>query len=449
GYTSLTRWYVDEKGRLAGEIDIPLKVGTVGGPLQSNPTVALNLRLLNVSCATELAEVMGAVGLAQNFSALRALATDGIQKGHMTLHARTVAMAAGATPDIFDTVVERLISSQEIKVWKARDLVAQAREQSDAAPPEQPVPGDLACGHGKIIVLGEHSVVYGRHAIAAPVPMAIQARAMETSGTGVVISIARWDVRYTLTQNPDKQRGFEKPAAMILDRLGLSDRDLTLKVFPGLPRAMGLGGSAALAVAIIRALDEKFSLGLSDDAVNQLAFDSEKMAHGTPSGVDNTVATYGKTLLFKKGEPPLIEPVSLAQPLPLVIGMTGVESLTARTVATVRDAWQRNPEQYERLFDEIDAVTLQGLEAMRGADWARLGEMMNICQGLLNALQVSCWELEEMVQIARRHGALGAKLTGGGGGGSMIALCPDNAQGVMQAMQDAGYQAMEVSLGQS
>ena len=72
---------------------------------------------------------------------------------------------------------------------------------------------------------------------------------------------------------------------------------------------------------------------------------------------------------------------------------------------------------------------------------------MNICQGLLNALQVSCWELEEMVQIARRHGALGAKLTGGGGGGSMIALCPDNAQGVMRAMQAAGYQAMEVSLG--
>ena len=73
--------------------------------------------------------------------------------------------------------------------------------------------------------------------------------------------------------------------------------------------------------------------------------------------------------------------------------------------------------------------------------------MMNICQGLLNALQVSCWELEELVQIARNNGALGAKLTGGGGGGSMIALCPENARGVMKAMEDAGYQAMQVDLG--
>ena len=448
-YTSLTRWYVDDVGRLAGEIDIPIKVGTVGGPLQSNPTVALNLRLLGVERATELAEVMGAVGLAQNFSALRALATDGIQKGHMTLHARTVAMAAGATPDIFDTVVERLIKSKQIKVWKARDLVAEAREQSDSVPPEQPVAGSLSSGHGKIILLGEHSVVYGRHAVAAPVPMAIQARVSESSSSGVVISIARWDVRYTLTRDPGKQRGFEKPAAMILERLGLADRDLTIEVFPGLPRAMGLGGSAALAVAIIRALDQRFGLGLDDEAINQLAFDSEKMAHGTPSGVDNTVATYGTTLLFRKDEPPMIEPIELAQPLPLVIGMTGVESLTARTVATVREAWTRNPQQYERLFDEIDSLTLQGLDALRAADWERLGDMMNICQGLLNALQVSCWELEEMVQIARRHGALGAKLTGGGGGGSMIALCPTNAGDVMRAMQDAGYQAMEVALGQS
>jgi hydroxymethylglutaryl-CoA reductase len=143
----------------------------------------------------------------------------------------------------------------------------------------------------------------------------------------------------------------------------------------------------------------------------------------------------------------LVRPVALDQPLPIVIGMTGVESLTAKTVATVRRAWERNQAQYEHLFDEIDALTLQGLGAMQSGDWESLGEMMNICQGLLNALQVSCWELEEMVQIARRHGALGAKLTGGGGGGSMIALCPDDARGVMLAMQAAGYQAMEVSLG--
>ncbi|EQD61256.1 hydroxymethylglutaryl-CoA reductase, degradative, partial [mine drainage metagenome] len=93
-------------GELVGELDMPMKVGIVGGSLQSNATVALNLRLLGVKSACELAEVMGAVGLAQNFSALRALVTEGIQHGHMTLHARSVAITAGATAEIFDTVVE-------------------------------------------------------------------------------------------------------------------------------------------------------------------------------------------------------------------------------------------------------------------------------------------------------------------------------------------------------
>jgi hydroxymethylglutaryl-CoA reductase len=119
-YSPLTRWYKGtakgEEGALVGEIEIPMKVGIVGGTQQSNTTVALNLRLLGVKSACELAEVMGCVGLGLNFSAIRALATDGIQQGHMTLHARSVAASAGATPEIFDTVVNRLIESGEIKI---------------------------------------------------------------------------------------------------------------------------------------------------------------------------------------------------------------------------------------------------------------------------------------------------------------------------------------------
>ena len=91
----------------------------------------------------------------------------------------------------------------------------------------------------------------------------------------------------------------------------------------------------------------------------------------------------------------------------------------------MRQAWQRNPQRYERIFDEIDSLTLQGLQAIESYDLEQLGELMNICQGLLNALQVSCWEVEELIQIAREHGALGAKLTGGGGGGSIIAVCAE------------------------
>ncbi|HET6631383.1 MAG TPA: hydroxymethylglutaryl-CoA reductase, degradative [Rhodanobacteraceae bacterium] len=450
-YTSLTRWYKNDNGDLVGSIEMPMKVGTVGGPLQSNPTVALNHHLLGARSARELAEVMGAVGLAQNFSALRALVTEGIQQGHMTLHARSVAMAAGATADIFDSVVERLLEDGEIKIWKAREIVAEVREQS--VPKPLPGPGkhateeEYAAGHGKAILLGEHAVVYGRHAIAAPVPLAIRAR-VEDASEGINLMIPRWGVEQRLHPGSAHPGSFQQSLALILQKFGLSERPLRIQVYPNVPRAMGLGGSAALAVAVIRALDRHCKLSLSDDDICQLAYECEIVAHGTPSGIDNTVATYGKPLLYRRGDPPLVQPLELPRPLPLVIGMSGIESLTAKMVGRVRSAWQRNRELYERIFNEIDALTLQGIEAIRADDMAQLGELMNVCQGQLNALQVSSWEIEELVQIARDNGAAGAKLTGGGGGGSIIALCPDGSEGVIRAIHAAGYQAMEVQIGQ-
>jgi hydroxymethylglutaryl-CoA reductase len=449
-YTSLTRWYKGDKGELVGELEIPMKVGTVGGPLQSNPTVALNHRLLGVKSGRELAEVMGAVGLAQNFSALKALVTDGIQQGHMTLHARSVAVAAGAAPEIFDTVVERLIESGDIKIWKAQQIIAELyRSRREAT--EEPAEPPRAAGHGKIILLGEHAVVYGSHAIAAPVPLAIQARARETGDGGVAMVIPRWGVEYRLHKEPAHRDSFQRSLGIILDRLELTQRSLQIEVFPNVPRAMGLGGSAAMAVGIIRALDDLYQLGLRDEQVNAIAYECEKVAHGTPSGIDNTVATYGQPILYKRADradaAPVMRPLQIPKPIRFVIGISGKESLTAKTVGRVREAWQKNPELYERIFREIDGLTLQAVDAVAAYDLERLGDLMNVCHGLLNALRVSSWEIEELVQIARDSGALGAKLTGGGGGGSIIALCPDGADKVMQAIRGAGYQAMEVQLG--
>jgi hydroxymethylglutaryl-CoA reductase len=448
-YTSLTRWYKGPNGELVGELDIPMKVGIVGGPLQSNATVALDLRLLGVKTGRELAEVMGAVGLAQNFSALRALVTDGIQQGHMTLHARSVAVAAGATAEIFDTVVERLVESGEIKIWKAQEIVVQVRKEARGS--AEVVPDQHACGYGKIILLGEHAVVYGSHAIAAPVPLAVRAAVQDTKSGGVDMMIPRWGVEYRLHRDPAHRDSFQRSLGIIFDKLGLTDRSVRIEVFPNVPRAMGLGGSAAMAVAIIRALDQHFKLSLSDVQVNELAFDCEKVAHGTPSGIDNTVATYGKLVLYKRpeaeGAAPLMRELHVPKPIPMVIGISGKESLTAKTVGGVHTAWQRNPSLYERIFREIDQLTLQGVEAVQGNDLERLGDLMNICHGLLNALRVSSWEVEELVQIARENGAIGAKLTGGGGGGSIIALCPENPEKVVAAMRDAGYQGMEVNIG--
>ncbi|AKS42268.1 hydroxymethylglutaryl-CoA reductase, degradative [Wenzhouxiangella marina] len=449
-YTSLTQWSKADNGDLIGELEVPIKVGTVGGPLQTNPTVALNLRMLGVQSARELAEVMGAVGLAQTFSALRALVTEGIQQGHMTLHARSVATAAGVPPELFDTVVERLIASGEIKIWKAEEIMASVSAQATPTlkteTPDTLEGEALGAGHGKIILLGEHSVVYGRRAIAAPIPLAIQAR-IEDTREGIELIIPRWGVEQRLDFDAKRPPSFTRSMARLLESLGLTGRGMRIEIFPNVPRAMGLGGSAALAVAVIRAMNVHFGLGLSDARVNELAFECEKFAHGTPSGLDNTLATYGDVTLFRAGEQPMREVIELPEPLPIVIGMSGVESLTAKTVTRVREAWKKNPAIYERIFDEIDGLVGLGLDALKTSDYDTLGEMMNVCQGLLNAMQVSSWELEELIQIARNNGALGAKLTGGGGGGSIIALAPENSAGVARAIRAAGYHAIEVTVG--
>lgn len=469
GYSSLTQWYKDDAGNLVGRIDIPIKVGTVGGNLQSNPAVPVLHRLLGVQSARELAEVMASVGLAQNFAALRALVTDGIQAGHMTLHARSVVMAAGASPDMFDTVVERLIESGEIKVWKAQEIVQAMNATPSATSSCAPQTGMSAAarielqhdtsamehaelspepstgvGFGKVVLLGEHAAVYGSHAIAAPVPLAIRAK-VDDAQEGVHVVISRWGVEERLRAN-HPEGSVHASLHLILHRLGLQNRNMVINVFPRVPRAMGLGGSAALAVAVIRALDHHYGLCLTDAEVNDLAFASERLAHGTPSGIDNTLATYGQAVVFQKGTPPKIQPLRIPKPIPLVIGISGIESLTAKMVARVRHAWEQHPALYDRIFAEIDALTLQGVQAIESHDLPLLGDLMNVCHGLLNALQVSSWELEEMIQIARANGAMGAKLTGGGGGGSIVALCPEDPHRVVEALHRSGYQAMEMVL---
>jgi hydroxymethylglutaryl-CoA reductase len=254
-------------------------------------------------------------------------------------------------------------------------------------------------------------------------------------------------VEYQLAASPDERRSFERPAGVVLDKLGLSKRSMRIEVFPEIPRSMGLGGSAAMAVAIVRALDKHFKLGLSDEEVNALAFESEKVAHGSPSGLDNTLACYGRPLVFRPGDPPLVETLMIRNPIPAVIGMTGHEGLTAKTVARVREAWRKDPKLYERIFDQIDSLTLRGVEAIRDDNVAGLGELMNVCHGLLNALQVSSPELEQLVNLARENGAVGAKLTGGGGGGSIIAICDGSTDAVVNAIRSAGFRAVPIQLG--
>ena len=447
---ALSKWSIDSKGNLVGKIEMPIKVGTVGGPMESNPAVALNLRILNVESAMELARVMAAVGLAQNFSALKALVTEGIQKGHMTLHARSVVKAAGTPTKLFDQVLEKLLISGDIKVWKARDILEDLQRKTSRKPSglianksssNEAIEG---VGFGKVILLGEHSVVYGRHAIAVPVPQTIRVK-IEDCKESVMLMIPSWGIEYQLDKDIEQRQSFEKPAGAILERLNLSNKGMRIEVFPDIPRGMGLGGSAAIAVAIIRGLSNHFNLGLSDEEVNGMAFESEKIAHGNPSGIDNTMATFGQPLIYRTGEPPLVERLNINESFSLVVGFSRHEGVTAKTVRNVREGWRKNTAMYEKIFDDIDDLVLKSVTAIQNNDFALLGQMMNFCQGLLNALQVSNPELERLIGLAREAGALGAKLTGGGGGGAMVALVKKESE-VAEAIESEGFETLSFTV---
>jgi hydroxymethylglutaryl-CoA reductase len=451
-YGALTHWDRDAAGNLVGTIALPLNVGIVGGSLQSNPAVQLALRMLDLESARELAEVMAAVGLAQNLAALRALVSEGIQKGHMTLHARSVAHAAGAPPEAADEVVERLVASGDIKIWKARQILAELEneDRSGATPavkPLRPKPAQAAASAaGKVVLLGEHAVVYGSRAIAAPLPLAVDARV--TSGdTGVHLAVPRWGIDTAWKPNRSHRLSIQKAVETILIRLGITRPAIRIELFPRVPRAMGLGSSAAAAVALIRALSDYYDLSLTRSEVNRIAYESETIIHGRSSGMDNTVACYEQPLLYRTGTPAEFKPLEIAAPIPLVVGVSGVESLTAAMVAKVRQAWRNDRRRYEGIFNRIDQRVGEALTAIRQSDFTRLGRLMDENHALLSQLGVSSPGLDEMVRTARESGAVGAKLTGGGGGGAIVALCPENAAAVAAALEAGGWKALSVHIG--
>lgn len=442
-YRALTSWTVGNTGDLHGEILLPIKVGVVGGSLKSNPAALLGLKIADTKTATELAELMGAVGLAQNFAALRALVTDGIQKGHMSLHARSVAISASTPPELFDHVVEGMIGSGDVKRWKAHELIDEFQEKSRSDDLDSS--SDIAArgtASGKVILLGEHAVVYDRHALALPLEDALSATIVEAKAD-VTLSIPDWDYEQSFTTKKPAQ-GVVAALILIMRQLGVAERGFYIHVRSRIPAAMGLGSSAALAVAIIRAFDQMLDLEMGNAAIDKLAFECEKLAHGTPSGIDNNIATYGEPVLYSKSSATRTKPILLVEDPPIVVASSGIRGVTKDQIADVRGRYKKNTELYSTIFDEIDEISMAGAHALRNGDYDTLGSLMNVCHGYLNALQVSIPELEKMIEIARSHGAAGAKLTGAGGGGSIVALCPGKESGVARALHEAGYQIIRM-----
>jgi mevalonate kinase len=203
------------------------------------------------------------------------------------------------------------------------------------------------------------------------------------------------------------------------------DYGINISIKSDIPPGAGLGSSAAVSVATVMAASTCLNLNLSKSEISNIAFEAEKIVHGTPSGIDNTIATYGSVILYKKGT---IKPVKVKSRIPLVIGDTGIERNTAEWVRKVRLRRDRQSKVVNPIINSIGKLVMESLKLLDKNDLPALGELMDINQGLLEALGVSTFELNKLINVARKNGAYGAKLTGAGGGGCMVALSPKTKQ---------------------
>lgn len=312
-----------------------------------------------------------------------------------------------------------------------------------------------ASAPGKIILFGEHAVVYNRPALAVPVTQIhVDVEVLDSSRAGIFINAPGIDLHAEINSLPADHpiasvilKLFTPPFSSphFLDEKMGRQRGVEISIASTIPVASGLGSGAAVSVALIRALTSFLSSRtsgqrshpLSDDEVNLLAYETEKLHHGTPSGIDNTVITYNKPVYFIKGQP--IEIFKVGKPFTIVIGDTGISAPTRESVNDVRLLWLRDTVTFENYFNEIAQIALIARRSIEHGKPELLGELMDQNHALLQSLTVSSPELDKLVEAARNAGALGAKLSGGGRGGNMIALVEQaNSESVAEALMSAG-----------
>ncbi len=329
----------------------------------------------------------------------------------------------------------------------------------------------VASAPGKVILLGEHSVVYGRPAIALPV-RSLRARAVvRPSRQGLwVHSHLELDREAAWTRKPDAkasgtitaeshaagriepesqaawsiQVGTEpasEPVAVAVQAtlkwLGLAPPPCwRIELRSTIPLARGLGSSAAVAVAVVRAVAGAAGRDLSAQETSALAYQAERAAHGRPSGIDNTVIAWDCPITFVDGQARCL---ALGAPVPVVIADSGARAPTRELVQAVRHRWLEDRLATERVFDDIQALVERGETALVQGDMPCLGRLLTENQARLRELGVSDRRLEDVIAAACEAGALGAKLSGAGGGGAVIALAPPAvATEVAAAMIAAG-----------
>ncbi len=303
------------------------------------------------------------------------------------------------------------------------------------------MPDFTATAPGKMILFGEHAVVYGKPAIAAPVTQvrarAVVQAALKAQPGSVSIQAPEIGLQAELDSLP-ASHPLAAAIRLVQQAAGVERGPACkIKISSTIPVAAGLGSGAAVSVALARAYSAFLGRPLSDEQVCSLAYEVEKLHHGTPSGIDNTVVTYALPVYFVRGEP--MQTFHPKRPFTIVIGDTGIPSPTAISVAEVRQRREAQPLVFDNYFESVGGIVESARQMLEAGLVEALGPLMDANHGVLRKMGVSCPELERLVEAARRAGAWGAKLSGGGQGGNMIAVAaPERAGQVAAVLEAAG-----------
>lgn len=291
----------------------------------------------------------------------------------------------------------------------------------------------------KIILCGEHAVVYGEPALAVPFTRLAATVSASAASPGSGLTIIAHDTGQRIAVTADEPGGLAYAARLILRELGQPLPDLTLDIRSTIPIGGGLGSGAAVTAALMRELGAWFGQSFSAEQLNPLVYEVETVYHGTPSGVDNTVIVYERPVYFVRGSTPV--PLTIQQPLTLLVADSGVPGSTREAVAAVRHQFDTEPARIQPLLTQIGVIVSRVRAVLESdtANGAALGAYLNDNQAALQELGVSAPVLERLIDAARQSGALGAKLSGGGRGGNVIALVTaESAPVVTEALQQAG-----------
>lgn len=305
-------------------------------------------------------------------------------------------------------------------------------------------------GFGKAILFNEHFVVYGIPSIVSAIGNYTVAKITSSQHVG-----------YNLNDNRGANPGYKEgkleqqkiSIGNIINKMNLDfqKEGVDIELCGNLFAASGIGASAASCVAIARAFSDYYNLKLSDEEINDIAYEGEKGYHGTPSGVDNSASTFGGLIWFEKSDSKVIEKIEISNPIQIVMGNTGKVANTELAVNGVRERRNNNPQKYGDIFNRAVNIAYLAKRAFQEEDYIELGKLMNENHKLLQQIEVSTRELDFLVNIAREHGAYGAKLTGGGLGGNMIALTPGKRlqEEVATAFEKEGFQTLKTVIGAS